>query len=359
LEWAKAFHMDVLPCIPNAEALPTGLLLTDTELTRWQKSNPISYAEWFKSQMRTALLEKRAALAKSLGASIENVPEWRVKTPLQRVVQILKRHRDQAFLASRAPPPISIIITTLAAKAYANEADLTEALLGVVSGLEKAIIVQDGKWIIANPVEPGENFADKWNEGSARREAFYSWLGKLRSDFGVVVRSTDLRKSYPVLEEGFGKEAAAKAILNVERRRSSPALAGAMLPLAKSEQLPSHAQVPTWPANLTAEARLAGGVYRSEDGPRIADLGDQVLPKRVSLKFELVTSAHPPFEIYWQVINTGPEAAAAGQLRGRIEPGPSLKWESTKYRGRHSVEAFIVKGGRCVARTGRRPVKVS
>src|SRR3989442_1053230 len=34
------FHMDVLPSIPNEERRPTGILLTDTELTKWQKSNP-------------------------------------------------------------------------------------------------------------------------------------------------------------------------------------------------------------------------------------------------------------------------------------------------------------------------------
>ena len=91
------FHMDVLPAIPNVERQPTGILLTDTDLTRWQKSNPVAYAEWFKKRMEVIFRVKKAALAESMLASIEDVPDWRVKTPLQRCVQILKRHRDIYF----------------------------------------------------------------------------------------------------------------------------------------------------------------------------------------------------------------------------------------------------------------------
>ncbi len=88
------FHMDVLPSIPNQERPPTGILLTDTELTRWQKSNPIAYADWFRKRMEDIFKARKAALAESMRASVEEVPDWRVKTPLQRAVQILKRHRD-------------------------------------------------------------------------------------------------------------------------------------------------------------------------------------------------------------------------------------------------------------------------
>jgi hypothetical protein len=52
VEWSSLFHMDVLPSIRNDDAVPNGILLTDTELVRWQKSNPIRYAEWFKDRMR-------------------------------------------------------------------------------------------------------------------------------------------------------------------------------------------------------------------------------------------------------------------------------------------------------------------
>ena len=92
------FHMDVLPAIPNMERPPTGILLTDTELKLWQKSNPRAYADWFYERMKVIFQEKRAAFAESIqAANVEEVPEWQVKTPLQTAVQILKRHRDIHF----------------------------------------------------------------------------------------------------------------------------------------------------------------------------------------------------------------------------------------------------------------------
>ncbi len=63
-----SFHMDVLPSIPNEERRPTGILLTDTELTRWQKSNPVAYAEWFKKRMEVIFRVTKAALAESMRA---------------------------------------------------------------------------------------------------------------------------------------------------------------------------------------------------------------------------------------------------------------------------------------------------
>ena len=41
--------------------------------------------------------------------SIEDVPEWRVKTPLQRSVQILKRHRDIYFQQKPEVRPVSVL----------------------------------------------------------------------------------------------------------------------------------------------------------------------------------------------------------------------------------------------------------
>ena len=60
----------------------------------------------------------------------------------------------------------------------------------------------------------------------------------------------------------------------------------------------------------------------------------------------------PPYQVWWKVRNTGPEAASVpGGLRGQLLPddGTSSRSETTKYRGRHYVEAYIVKNGSVVA----------
>ena len=73
--------MDVLPTIPNVETPPDGILLTDTDLLHWQKSNPIAYAEWFKARMAVVFKEKKAALAETLMAAVEEVPDSAGKDP--------------------------------------------------------------------------------------------------------------------------------------------------------------------------------------------------------------------------------------------------------------------------------------
>jgi hypothetical protein len=68
--------------------------------------------------------------------------------------------------------------------------------------------------------------------------------------------------------------------------------------------------------------------------------------------------------VKWQVVNTGVEAQAAGleQLRGGFDEGSgdfgTTRWEHAQYRGTHSIEAFVIKVGVCVARSGPVRVKV-
>jgi hypothetical protein len=144
--YGKRFHLDVLPAIPDAERPDTSILLTDKGLVRWQFSNPIGYAEWFYVRMGPQVLQMREALARAASASVEEIPEWRIRTPLQRAVQLLKRHRDLRFAADPDNRPASIIITTLAAHAYRQQTQTYEALLQIVRDMPRYIQNRDGKW---------------------------------------------------------------------------------------------------------------------------------------------------------------------------------------------------------------------
>ena len=118
----------------------------------------------------------REAMARAASASVEDIPVWRVRTPLQRAVQLLKRHRDLRFSPYADDRPTSIIITTLAARAYRGQPQTYEALLDLVRTMPAHIENRDGTWWVANPVHPAENFADKWNEKAGRKVAFDNWL---------------------------------------------------------------------------------------------------------------------------------------------------------------------------------------
>jgi hypothetical protein len=178
LTFEQAFHMDVLPAIPDPLAPPTGIQLADRTYTRWLWSNPIEFTGWFHAQSRQTL-ELREVLAKSLQVSVEEVPEWHVKTILQQAVQAMKAHRNIYFADDLASRPPSVLLTTLAGHAYGGELNLYEAAMGIAADMD-LYIERDGRdYVVLNPVQPPdrpENFADRWGKDLALVQKFYGWL---------------------------------------------------------------------------------------------------------------------------------------------------------------------------------------
>jgi predicted SAM-dependent methyltransferase len=207
----EEFHMDVLPCVPN-NSLYMEPYLTEIRLTHKEAdgsytprySNPYAYHQWFEGRMATVLKEARSVYASNKNVKIEKVPLYAVKTPLQRAIQLLKRHRDIMYSAVPASKkddaPISIIITTLAALAYNNEATVYEALNGIVSAMESGITVKDGRYWVANPVMKDENFAEKWNEAPTKRTEFGRWLKQAKADLvthpSTILGLNNIAESY-------------------------------------------------------------------------------------------------------------------------------------------------------------------
>jgi len=270
------FHMDVLPSVPEGErevgeiarmGVPQGLAESSIAITHkesdvsydWRPSNPEGYAFWFEQAMRPAFeamkgREKSAIFEsnKRLFATVEAVPDQLVRTPLQRVVQILKRHRDLRFVGHEweGDKPISMIITTLAAKLYRNEADVYTALHNIVEQLdEHAQLLKsayglredlaslrligrtpDGKWNMPNPVNPAENFADRWHENDNRKaRAFFMWVSWVKEDLIGVLGKGSLGEVNESVQRLFGGKIAllaatqsAPAVITASRNRPEP-----------------------------------------------------------------------------------------------------------------------------------------
>ena len=229
------FHMDILPAIPDDEIngiarkigtnlAESAILVTDRALYNWQRSNPTGYAEWFKERMRIQFNEKRMLLAESLRAGVEEVREYKVKTPLQQSIQILKRHRDIMFADDKDDKPISIIITTLAARAYDNEAGLLEALESIIKKMPNLIERDElDNTLVTNPVNPIENFADKWKEHPQRAAKFRQWLQQIRADLDNALRAGNLRDMIEGLKPRFGDRIVNELASKVFPDRSSSA----------------------------------------------------------------------------------------------------------------------------------------
>lgn len=202
----EPFHMDILPAIPDPDGLPTGILLTDRKLESWQHSNPIAFADWFHDRMRVELLQLEEAVAKRM--EIEQAPPSVRKTMLQRAVQALKRHRDLHFQGATEDAPASIIITTLAARAYSPGGSLHEVLLDISARMPRLVEHIEDKWVIANPVAPQENFADRWAERPVRAQRFFDWIEKAHADFEGFGAERGIDTVLVKLAESFGEEPA-------------------------------------------------------------------------------------------------------------------------------------------------------
>ncbi len=198
------FHLDVLPAIPDEKHPPTGILLTDKNLRAWQHSNPLGYAHWFRkrSELSRALLEKKQA------ASVAKVPEHHIRSPLQRLVQILKWHCMLYFADDIDNRPPSILLTTLAGRAYRGEDELFTALRNVLGSMRRFIEKRDGQWWVPNPAHEEENFTDKWNEYPERREAFFSWFAEISTTMEnlSLMESKGLDVVYSTLVKSFPQE---------------------------------------------------------------------------------------------------------------------------------------------------------
>jgi hypothetical protein len=213
-----SFHMDIVPCIPLDESITNliyedihekfvsdtnlarnisskSLSITDTEKdnyeyidVEWNISNPEGYAIWFESKMHPSqvaiLMEK---------AQVDKLPTFNQKTILQRVVQLLKRHRDCMFKDNEDLKPISVIITTLSAHAYNGETDLASALNTILKDMDS--FIENTIPRVANPTRPEEDFADKWylpdHKHLKLEQNFRDWLMMARRDFASITGSNN------------------------------------------------------------------------------------------------------------------------------------------------------------------------
>lgn len=127
-------------------------------------------------------------------------------------------------------------------------------------------------------------------------------------------------------------------------------------------------EAPRWHLIEKYTASLTGRWGNSEHGSNWHTFPNDgpALSKHLSLRFRCQTDTPKPFQVFWQVVNTGTAALAAGCLRGEIiastsvgagglqsttAPSP-LRRERTLYTGMHWIECFIVQQRVCVARSG-------
>lgn len=229
------FHMDILPAVPADElqllerielSVPADLAIHEIAITDlrhpyyesicsdWFSSNPRGFAKWFEHRARKYATHRIQRLIESRAyASVEEIPPYELKTDLQRIIQIMKRHRDIYFAEDATYAPISMIITTLGTKAYSPMGSLLQDLVNVVKLMPTFIKDDDPR--IENPVNPKEDFADRWKSDENYEISFYDWHNQLLSDVHLIATSYDTELIQESIDSGFH--------LNVDVRTFTPA----------------------------------------------------------------------------------------------------------------------------------------
>lgn len=335
------FHLDILPSIPNG--LGNEIAITDKRnpsyfwiSSEWEISNPQGYYEWFNSISNFEEYRKQYILNEALTA--ENVPNYKVKTPLQRIIQLLKRHAEVMFDDKIEFKPSSVVITTLAAKAYlqsGKQSDFWELTKSVVSKLETNVEMINGNPCVMNPVDANENLSLKWNLEEEYYSAFKNWIEQLKFDFSVDAVG-NVNEQFSMVSRSLRK------IVNNNQLQTS------------LNSLPYHLKS-RWKDNIWKDVYIQASVVQRGFTKKVLHSG-QAVGKKAEIKFEVKAENVQLYDIYWQVTNTGYEAQKARQLRGdfyesHVEAGKRIRKESTSYLGKHYVEAYLVKDDMCVGKS--------
>lgn len=227
---SSQFHMDIASAKKNGQSMGTTI-----EIARYDgdykyyyaPSNPKGYVEWFKKVMKydKILLEKRAMFEKA-ETEIEKLNLTKFRTPLQKAIQILKRHRNIYFDNRNSEDgPSSIIITTLCGLSYEYSSPNTDkkentyvTIRNMLTNFDRFIRFDEIKgWNMMNPSMTNENFLKKWNENFAIKDAFYDWIRQARIDIlinpekFIETDQTELRAGiYKSFGESVGREALLK-----------------------------------------------------------------------------------------------------------------------------------------------------
>ena len=244
-----SFHMDIVPCIPESNQRKQDIFITLIKLSAeentarsisdltvsitdnrkynyrsisddWNISNPESYTAWFEKRMKETT---HYSLKESF--HIDNIPLFHKRTPLQMVIQLLKRHRDIMFDKYENLKPISIIITTLATKAYSGERNTYLALNNILEKMEDFIQLNTPR--VPNPVNPREDFADKWSMPEHKdlklEQNFWMWLEQAKNDFLHFKNATQ--------PEFISKQASIKLGLKLDKKELAERLGSVNSPI--------------------------------------------------------------------------------------------------------------------------------
>ncbi len=205
------FHMDIIPALPKNIFQYKDIKISDRKLDCWLDSCPKGYIEWFESKFipQKLILEK--------AASVEELPvsvPYLFIQPLQRIIQLMKRHRDVYFEnGNEEHPPRSIILTTLAGTYYNSWESENEALMNILDSIKQKIELNTyGIIEVVNPANHKEKFSDLWNDKPHLYKHFKEFIYSFHEKWKKLNGINGIDKIGNQLMEMFGEDLSKQVI---------------------------------------------------------------------------------------------------------------------------------------------------
>ncbi|MFD5617201.1 cyclic GMP-AMP synthase DncV-like nucleotidyltransferase [Streptomyces yangpuensis] len=321
ITYAGDCHVDVVPYIVLGDGREVIVNYAENE---FEETNPQGFTDWMKEK------------------------DDLTNGNLRRVIRLLKYVRDykQTFTIP------SVILTTLLGErvqawdAVSRYSDTPTALKTILSDLSSWLDLYPLMPPLPDPGCPQTTFNHRWNQ--PQYENFRKKI-KLYSDWA--------REAYDE-DEKAASLAAWQRIFGTSFQKPSVAEKS----LAASPQTPSPRGDRAPHEQYIEELGFSwkGGYSLRIDAEVLPHKGFRNGPLRrlrkvrtlQDLEFSITTDVPEPYELYWKVRNRGAEAEDHGQLRGDIfldEERARKRRESTRWKGHHYVEAYIVKNGKVLA----------
>lgn len=334
ISYANDCHVDVVPAITLDDGRQVIICYHDNT---FEDTNPVGFADWMKERDDIA------------GGQ------------LRRVIRLLKWLRD--FKNTFSCP--SVILTVMLGgrvqfwDADGAYADIPSAIVHLLESLNTWLSSYMGSPPLDDPSCPGVSFSHRWDDPQvianfkAKIADYARWARE-----AYDLQGNDDDAALTAWQKLFGPEFAADEVKAARTAIVAARIGGdARLPMV------TRPPVEFSPDEEYIENRCVVGPPRYSAILEAKVLGSRrnsllrrqrVVARDRKLQFRLRTDAPEPYEVLWKIRNRGAEAAqVSGELRGQIRVGGNksrnIHEESTKYRGSHYVEAYVVRDGIVVA----------
>ncbi len=330
IDYESDFHIDIVPLIRTNR----GSFVMNKSTNQYEPTDGDGYAQWFSNQ--NTITGKK----------------YLVKTV--RLLKYIRDFRNEFDIKS-------VALTTLLGNQVLNTdnperdyPDLPTSLMKLLSRLDIYLQANSSIPLIINPVLPSENFNRHLNQAEYTkfRNAIHLYTQQAVDAYNEIDESKSLKKWQKIFGEYFV----------LIKKENIPIVSINGLQLDDFSHKKGLSDINVSFENTPATVKITAGLYWGRHGDREINrrykcpfFSKSELPRFHWLKYKAATTYDKPYDIYWQVVNTGKSARQVeGGLRGEIRLGKNEQWERSLYTGVHWIECFIVDKelNKCVCRSG-------